>query len=43
VIYEVAAAPLAMELIGRGARWLETMAIAELRLALEQARGAAPG
>jgi glycerophosphoryl diester phosphodiesterase len=43
VIYEVAAAPLAMELIGRGARWLETMAIKELHQAIEQARSTVPG
>lgn len=42
VIYEVASAPLAMELMARGAHWLETMAISELQTALEQGRFAAP-
>lgn len=35
VLYEVAGAALARELVARGARWLETMAISELRSALE--------
>jgi glycerophosphoryl diester phosphodiesterase len=36
VIYEVADIALAHELIGRGARWLETMAYPELRAGLTQ-------
>lgn len=41
VIYEVADAALAHSLLGRGARWLETQAVGELRRALD-ATGAAP-
>jgi glycerophosphoryl diester phosphodiesterase len=35
VIYEVDDAALARDLVGRGAHWLETMAVGELRSALE--------
>ncbi len=39
VLYEVADAALARALMARGARWLETMAIAELRSALDESAG----
>jgi glycerophosphoryl diester phosphodiesterase len=43
VIYEVADAALARELLARGARWLETMAIDSLRGALEGERPGGAG